>query len=183
LLPDDDPGWPTGIWVLIAMVPGGLQYYVRRAGSSDGLVLLRTLTLTFSGSFVLFGVVLAFIAPKTGDVMPWLALLVGLAVVSVVMIRVTERPLDCASGTSLAGSYRTRYFLRMAFTEVVALVAFVSAFIGAPNWMYYLGGGFALYRVWTFIAPTRGALAREQERLSENGCGLSLVRALRTGAA
>jgi hypothetical protein len=74
------------------MVPGGMEYYTRRQTSIDGLLTLRTLTCAFTGSFVLFGVVLAFVAPKTGDVMPWLALLVGVALVSLAVPRATERP-------------------------------------------------------------------------------------------
>src|SRR5262249_49114381 len=130
---------------------------------------------------VLFGMVLTSVAPKTDDLMPWLPLLAVLAVVSVVIPRTVERPLNCSTPTALAFGYRTRFFLRMAFAQSVALFGFVFAFTAAPSWIYYVGAAFALYRIWVTAAPTRAALARDQQRLSESGCRLSLVRALRTG--
>jgi F0F1-type ATP synthase membrane subunit c/vacuolar-type H+-ATPase subunit K len=176
---DDDPGWPKDWRVLVAVLPGGMQYYMRKREESDGLVTLRTLTLAFSSSIVLFAVVLAFIAPQSGELMPWLALLVAGLAVSMIAVRVTEKPLPCDSPTALAFAYRTRFFLRLAFAESVALLGFVFAFIGAGAWAYYVAAALALFRIWTSAAPTRRSLERDQERLRDDGCRLRLVAALR----
>jgi hypothetical protein len=94
--------------------------------------------------------------------------------------RFAEKPLDCASDQQLSGTYRTRFFLRIAFGESVALFAFVAVFTGAPLWMYYAGATVSLIWFWTRAAPTRTALARDQEALNAAGCSRSLVAALRT---
>ena len=130
-------------------------------------------------TLVVFGVVLALTNPKGDGVFPWLAILAILLVISVVTPRWVERPLDCASANALAGSYRTRFFLRVAFAESVALFGFAFAFVGGAAWIYFLGAAFALIRFWTGIAPTRSALANDQHILNEWGCELSLVASLR----
>jgi len=130
--PDEDPGWPRGLSALVFLVPGALQRQARKQGV-DGLCLLRQVMESFSLALVLVGVVLVFMKTKGGDVFPWLVILVAVAILSVVISRRCERPLDCASAKGLAGSYRSRFFLRFAFAESVALVAFVFAFSGGPK--------------------------------------------------
>ena len=137
--------------------------------------------MSFTLSTVLFGVVLAFTQLRGGRTVPLLAVLVVLAVLTTAMERKAERPLDCSSATALAGSYRTRFFLRVAFAETVALFGFVFAFSGGAIWIYYAGAAFTLTRFWTGIAPTRSALAQDQAQLAAEGCVLSLVAALRSG--
>src|SRR5882762_1112882 len=127
--PNDDPGWPRSISVFAFMVPGLMRSRLRRSGT-DGLMLLRQVTMSFTLSSVLFGVVLAFMQLRGGRTVPLLAVLVVLAVLTTAMERKAERPLDCSSATALAGSYRTRFFLRVAFAETVALFGFVFAFNG-----------------------------------------------------
>ena len=125
-------------------------------------------------------VALAFIKTKSGSALPWIAILAAMAVVSIVITRSVERLLDCTSLITLARSYRTRFFLRIAFAQCVALFGFVFAFIGGPKWVYDAGAAFSLVRFWTGIAPTRSAVADEQRNLEARGCALSLVAALRT---
>jgi hypothetical protein len=140
---------------------------------------VRGATVSFSAQLILFAVVLAFISEKGGNALRWLAALAVIALGTTLFERTIERPLDCSSAIGLAGSYRTRYFLRVAFAEAVALWAFVFAFIGAPTWIYYVGALFALVRLWTGAAPTRAALAADQADVTAQGCGLSLIAALR----
>jgi F0F1-type ATP synthase membrane subunit c/vacuolar-type H+-ATPase subunit K len=180
MTPDDDPGWPRSLSILAVLVPGALQWYLRRSRGRDGLITLRQVFLSFSMALVLFGVVIAFLDLKGGSVMPWLLILVAIAFVSLGASRVVEKPLDCSSDEQLAGTYRTRFFLRIAFGESVALFAFVAVFTGAPVWMYYAGAAVSLIWFWTRAAPTRTALARDQESLNASGCSRSLVAALRT---
>ena len=110
---------------------------------------------------------------------PWLPILAAIGVLCTGLNHAVERPLDCSTDEKLAGSYRTRFFLRIAFAETVALFGFVFAFIGAARWIYYLGAAFSLIRFWTVAAPTRSALARDQETLNAAGCSRLLVAALR----
>jgi F0F1-type ATP synthase membrane subunit c/vacuolar-type H+-ATPase subunit K len=180
MTPDDDPGWPPGLFILIGLIPGGIQWYLRRRGKSDGLIMLRQVFLSFSLALVSFGVVLAFLKMPDTAVLPWLPLLMVLAIASLVVARVAEKPLDCAA---LSGSYRTRFFLRLALAESVALFGFVFAFIGGGKWIYYAGAAFTLARFWTYVAPTRAALTRDQHQLNASGCGQSLIAALREPSA
>ena len=74
---------------------------------------------------------------------------------------------------------RARIRKTIALAESIALLAFVAAFAGAPKWIYYLGAAITLVGFWTYAAPTRAAVARDQEALNAAGCSRSLVGALR----
>src|SRR5437899_7677287 len=117
MIPDDDPGWPHGLSILAFLVPGVAQWQMRRVGAEDGLLLLRRVFTSFFVAIVTFGIVLAFLKVPRASILPWVPILVVLAIVSVVAGDAAERPLDCASDTALAGSYRTRFFLRIALAE------------------------------------------------------------------
>jgi F0F1-type ATP synthase membrane subunit c/vacuolar-type H+-ATPase subunit K len=180
--PEDDPGWPRSPSALLFLVPGLMQRRLRRS-RLDGLTLLRQVVLSFSATLVLFGVVLAFMPAPRGRAVPLLALLAILAVVAIattLLGNVMGRPPDCSSPRALAGNYRTRFFVKLAFADSVGLLGFVLALRAGPRLIYYLAAAFTLVRIWTGIAPTRSALAREQEALHAQGCGLSLIAALRT---
>jgi hypothetical protein len=177
-----DPGWSEairGAWVFV--VPGAIQYRMRKAAKrgTDGLVLLRSLFIGFASSIVLFAVVVTFLNPPARDptVSAWVAF--GLAAIGLLVIfgviPLIERPLECES---LAAQFRTRFFLRIACSESVALLAFVLIFNVGPAWLYYVGGvisllGFARY------APTERNLMRDQSDLHARGCDQSLIAALR----
>ncbi|MDQ1475031.1 MAG: hypothetical protein QOE62_260 [Actinomycetota bacterium] len=165
--------------MLLFLVPGMAQMQMRRARSEHGLLMLRRLFLSFSIAIVLIGVVVSVISTKGDSVFPWLPIVVGWSILSLGVGRVVEKPLDCATDMTLAGSYRTRFFLRIALPESIALLAFVAAFGGAPKWIYYLGAAITLVGFWAYAAPTRAALARDQEALNAAGCTRSLVAALR----
>jgi hypothetical protein len=150
------------------------------AKTSDVVASLRSLTATFAASLVLFGVVLTRLPNlPNGPVFPWIPILGAIAVYTVVAPRFAERPLTCTSPATLAGAYRTRFFLRLAFAETTALFAFTFTFIGGPVWTYSLGAAFSLFRMATNAAPTPASLARDQQKLDAGGCTLSLVAALR----
>ena len=87
--------------------------------------------------------------------------------------------LPCESDAALAATYRTRFFLRIAFADTIVLVGFVGAFMRHRQ----LG---LLRRPWSWrfprllrAAPTRSALVQDQDELTARGCNLSLVAALR----
>jgi F0F1-type ATP synthase membrane subunit c/vacuolar-type H+-ATPase subunit K len=184
---EEDPGWPLNRSFLVFFIPAvGPQLYRRRAGPlrGEGLGMLRMLFISFFNAVIMFGVVLLFIPGVPGEhahAAPWLPILVGFAAAAVVASRLVERPLDCSSDAKLAASYRSRFFVRIAFGESVALLAFVFTFIGGPKWIYYVGAAITLVYFWSRVAPTRGALVRDQDALHAIGCGRSLIRALRLG--
>ena len=146
--------------------------------NTSGVYLTRQLIVSFSMSLVLFAIVVAFINQPGGSALPFLGVLVVAAVASVALTNALEKPLDCSSRLALAGSYRTRLFLRVAFAEAVALLGFVFSFTGAPSWVFFVAVAFAEFRLWTVCAPTRAALAADQRVLDERGCNLSLVASL-----
>src|SRR3954447_25097233 len=115
---EEDPGWPLRKEMLLALIPGVGRILLRRRhdASTNPLVVLRELFITFCIALVMFGVVLAFLWPaqsKEPD-SPQLAIgLIGLGVAAAVVGRVVEKPLVCTDDGSLAASYRTRFFLRI----------------------------------------------------------------------
>lgn len=175
-----DPGWRLSAGsILKFLIPGYLKMAARRS-PQDGLAMLRDVWTAFFGAVVMFGVVLLFIpqvptgtaaAPTVILAVLALALLAGASVVG-------RRPLECATPEALANSYRTRFFLRTALSEMIALAAFAAAFVAGRNWLYYV---FAPLTLAGFLAnaPTGSHLAAEQEALQWNGCAHSLVAALR----
>jgi F0F1-type ATP synthase membrane subunit c/vacuolar-type H+-ATPase subunit K len=166
--------------LLLAAIPvlGIRLANTRMAGKP--LMVLRAVFLSFSGALLLFAIVLSVLSGQpNGPVVPWVPILAVIAVASLFGVRVsTSKPLDCTSATTLATTYRTRFFLVIAFSESVALFAFVFTFIGGPRWIYDVGGAFALFRFWTVAPPTKAGLRRDQDRLTAAGCGVSLVSAL-----
>jgi len=174
-----DPGWDLGRRSLILFVPGVLQYRVRHA-SADGLVLLRDVFASFVGTIVLFGVILTFVVGgrKYGSPWSWAVAIVAIGVISTVVTNFVTRPLDCSSDLKLAGSYRTRFYTRVAFAEIPAMFAFVFAFTNGPAWLYYLGAVITLVRM-AMVAPTPTAIRHDQAVLDAPGCQRSLVAALR----
>ena len=178
---DDDPGWPGIGRILIFFVPGALQFMHRRG---DPLVTLRAVFLSFSMALVTFGVVLHIIgSPGPTRVLPFLWLVVVAAGLSIVAVAVATKPLDCTSEPKLATTYRSRFFLTIAFSQSVALFGFVFAFTGAPVWIYDLTALFALFRFWTVEPPTSQRLQQHQAALTASGCELSLIGALRRMSA
>jgi hypothetical protein len=178
---DDDPGWRrAGLDPLALLLPGRA---VRRAVGDEGnpLLLLRRIFATFALMVAAVGVV-AVVVTTWGDVGadatadPALAA-VAIAVVGTACLfgpRVVNPRLDCEN---LVETYRRRFFLRLAFAELPALLAFVGVIFTGEAWLYLVGlvptvVGFAR------AAPTAARLAADQEALAGEGCGRSLLHAL-----
>jgi hypothetical protein len=180
-LSDDDPGWRLSPKMLLVLVPGLGSTIMRRPANGDGLEATRQMWTAFVGSSVLFGVVLLLVVPGDIDKRPagpWVIGLVTIGLALLGLVRVIERPLQCTDPLALASSYRTRFFLRTAFAQATALLAFVSVFIVNQAWLYWAVLPVALAGH-VRNAPTRAHLERDQHELSQRGCALSLVRALR----
>jgi hypothetical protein len=184
--PDDDPGWPLSWRVLVFLIPiVGRQRRRRQMerATDDPLVLLRQVFLAICAQLVGFGVVLAVLYPGSAPPHNRPAILVmGLLAFSVVGVVWSARytpPLNCDSDDALRGSYRARFFLRVAFAEAAALVGFVGFFLTYDWWPYPAGVAITAFG-FRYAAPTRANLRRDQERLADAGCVRSLLRVLRT---
>ena len=178
--PEVDPGWRFSLRMFRFLIPGYLQYTMRQGERRDGLDLMRQVWISFTSALVLFGVVVFFIATApVGHPTMWL---IGLAVATVglhgAQTWALSKPLDCTDRTALATSYRSRFFLAIAFSEAIALLAFVAAMILGRWWIYWLFLPFALAGHLR-VAPTPVHLEADQEVIRIGGCPLSLVGALR----
>lgn len=182
MLDDNDPGWPVRKELLLALVPGVAQIFLRRRldKTANPLALLRQVFMSFCLAIVGFGVVLAFLWPSQSKEAASPGLAIGLVVLGAaagIAGRLIEKPLLCTDDRSLAWSYRVRFFLRIAFAESAALFGFVGFFIASEWWVYPAGAAIAFVG-FARAAPTRARLRRDQERLNERGCFRSLVAAL-----
>jgi hypothetical protein len=178
--PTEDPGWRLRWSSLIVLIPYLTRFYLRRA-HGDPLVNLRSVYMSFLGSLFTFGVVIPFVLPFAGDRAAALWA-IGIGIMALALFVVTrrfERPLSCESETKLAGGFRARMFLRVAFGETTALWGFVAAFLSKSGWVYYFGALCSLPALLR-AAPTKAALIREQDELAARGCNRSLVAALRS---
>lgn len=179
---DDDPGWRfTWSSLLVLVVPMVAMRRASRSDGRDGLIMLRSLFMTFCGALVLIASVVVLLGDLTdGQARPAVSIPVVIAFGAAALIaqRVTPSELDCTTDATLAATYRTRFFLRIAFSESAALVGFAIEISLGPWWVYFVGLGFALVGFW-MLAPTRANLAHDQDRLSLGGCRRSLTAALR----
>ena len=173
-----DPGWrPAFSQATRTLVRFGVKARAERV--PDALTATRVIFLGIVYALFMFLLVLAFIEPTKGAGVgraPYLIGLVGVASLSSIWW-VLGRPLSTTDPKSLAGSWRTRFFIGLGLAEVVALIAFAAALVVGNRWLYVIGLGFALYGLW-MIAPSRKNLARDQDRLRLQGSSLDLTSAL-----
>lgn len=184
---DSDPGWFSSRSLLTLLIPWlGLQRAQKDGASS--LEMLRHLFTAFAAALFLIGIVVLFLAPGGSgddDVMSAGVVAIGVAgygVISLFMPRLLERPLDCTDPQALLASYRSRFFLRIAFADAAALIGFVGFFLADAWWLYPLGGAFAAIG-FARLAPTRRNLERDQEGLHLAGCGESIIRVLMSSSS
>jgi len=172
----DDPGWHLDWRAMVPFVQ--VRYFGR--GGDESLTLLRSAYISFPISLCLFCLVLLGILPLGIDYVAVLWAL-GIGVLALVLYVVEPRlepPLVCASDQTLAGGFRSRVFLRIAFANSAALCGFTAAFIINSSFVYF-AGLVASIPALVRAAPTRAALDREQAELTARGCDRSLIAALR----
>lgn len=177
----DDPGWQLSIGTFSFLLPGRLA-----KSGLDPLQLTRNVFVSFCAAAWLIGlvvIVLGDIDPTRPD-RPGLAvaIVVGVGLICLALQRTLPRPLDCTTPATLAASYQTRFFLRIAFAETCALAAFVVFVALGPGWVYAVGLAFAMVG-FAAAAPAQANLRADQDSLSTTGCTLSLVAALRSPGA
>ena len=177
----DDPGWPIGGWWLVSLLPGVRLFLRHRlTAGTNGLVALRQAFLSYCFGVIAFGVALVFLWPSQSAQPKSPGVAIGLLVLGAALAivgRVIEKPLDCTGDRQLAGTYRVRFFVRIACSEAAALFGFVGFFM-TSEWWVYPGGAAIAFVGFVRAAPTRARLLRDQELLAEGGCHRSLVAAL-----
>jgi hypothetical protein len=185
--PDGDPGWRPALrgiwWVLVPALLRRLLYRRAAKAGLHGLTILRSIFVSLVTGLVGVGVVVGIITstskfmahPLAGG--PVAAAIIIFGIASLEGERRIERPLDCTDEPRLAGSYQVRFFLRVAFSEVIALVGFVAVILTNQWWPYLLGVGLTAVGFWR-LAPNLANLARDQAILTQAGCERSLVAAL-----
>jgi hypothetical protein len=153
----------------------------------DGLIALRRLFVTFACALIVIGVVVAMLAASGGadaDVdLGWaIAGVIAYGFVALTMVRFFRPRLDCTNEETISTSYRTRFFLRLAFSQAAALTGFVGFVLTWNPLPYAIGLGFAAVG-FSILAPTAANLARDQTTLTLAGCGRNLVADLRRGGS
>jgi hypothetical protein len=147
-----------------------------------GLIAMRTMYVGLVVALPLWVIAFSFIAPWDGGdegAAPYIVLAIGLISLGATA-RILGRQLDTSSGKALAGSYRVRMFIGIGSSEVAVLVAIITTFLFQDSlWLIVLGAALSLVGFW-LAAPSKRNLARDQERLREQGSPLDLVTALNT---
>ena len=178
-----DPGWrPALTRATRSLVPlYGLKSVTKSA--QDGLTAIRSILLSIIFALFIFVIALRIIVrPDGGDPGRTPYLIAGIGLISASVISwLVRRPLAAPDNRSLAGAWRTRFFVGLAVAEAAALLGFVVALSVGNTWVYGIGLAFALYGLWA-IAPSRRNLARDQERIRARGSPLDLTTALLGGS-
>lgn len=145
--------------------------------------MVRQLFLSFAVAIGLFGFVLVQLqlASEDGSISTStvLAVVGAVAAVAFVVERLVERPLDCSSESKLMESWRTRFFIRIAFGEAPALVGFAGAFLWGATSPYFLGAA-ATAIMFARAAPSARNIADDQAELYDRGCSQSLLTVIAT---
>lgn len=169
--------------LLFFLVPGYLQLQARRTKArGDGLAMIRQVWTSFVLGLLMIGVVSVIVAPTLAatSAVPWLLVLVVVTIGELIAEGwVLSRPLGCDSLVALASSFRSRFFLAIAFSQSIALMGFVATMVSGQWWLYWLALPFSAIGHLR-VAPTRSKLEGLQDTLRDRGCALSLVRALRS---
>jgi F0F1-type ATP synthase membrane subunit c/vacuolar-type H+-ATPase subunit K len=180
-VPPTDPGWGGVKGLLLSLVP----VIVQRKSGGDPLVVLRRVFLSFCTALVLIMVVVAVVVDTDEKRTADMSVAAGVAITAVTGIAAliatrffADRPLECADAPVLANSYRTRFFMRMAFAETTALLGFVLSFVAQSPLPYVVALPFSSVGFW-WAAPTARNLARDQAQLTTSECTCNLLAALR----
>lgn len=178
----DDPGWNIGA----KAIARGLNPFVpierRLVQGVAPVVQLRQLFISFAIGLALVTVVVVVLGDQVDGTEP-LALSAGIVTVSGILSllapSIVRSRLDGSSTDSLVASYRTRFFLRIAFAESAALAAFAIALALGPWWVYFIGLACSIVG-FVRLAPTRAHIEAEERALFDRGSDVALRDALYT---
>ena len=178
---DDDLRWRFSPRMFLFLIPGYIRFATRKGASQEVLETTRQVWLAFFSSLFVYALVIAVVVPGSVEhpATPWVAALLVLATTCLIAEEIVgRRLLDGNDPDRLAGAYRTRFFLLVALSMLIALAAFVATFTTGQWWVYWLFLPFALFGLWR-AAPTKAHLLHEDEQLRAAGCALSLTGVLR----
>ena len=191
----DDPGWRkvltrrSVLGLFLGLIPGvGTRYDKRTFAdpTQNPLLALRAIFLRFVLSVVILGAVVPLVLSGEQGSGGALSAAVGIVMIGFASVAASEwmsrRPLNCSDDEHLAASYRTTFFVRMALAQSITLFGFVLAIAVGVWWLYGVGAAVAAIG-FARLAPTSRNLERLQWRLTNAGCGRSLVGALTRTAA
>jgi hypothetical protein len=177
----EDPGWDQALRVasrtFIPLI--GAFAFRRRSRSVDGLTQLRMVFLYLLPGPFLFLVALAFITPWDGADEGWVP--VAVILLSAVALagagRVRRRAPHTGSPSTLAASYRVRFFICLGLAETPVFVGIAGTLIGGSLWICALALPFVLAG-FALVAPTRRNIEWKQLGIRTRGSTLSLGQAL-----
>lgn len=182
--PEVDPGWRRAVVdALVGLVPlWGTRRRRKGWQTANGVIALRGLFLSFVIAIAMIGIVAIVLGrarTKTGlaPVTFLTGLVLAAGVAALFGAQLFARPLRCNDEADLVASYRSRFFVRVAFAEAPALVAFAATVASGESWLYALGAFFAAVG-FARVAPTAAHLAQDQEEVRQTGSGLLLLSAL-----
>lgn len=150
------------------------------------LATMRTLVATLMGSLVVFGVVTAFVLPRTYP-SPLLAL--GLGVLAVVAFAAAELvgykvpAVEPGAGQDrtrpgVLAAFQAALFLRFALCEAVGILGLVVAFVQRSWWAYVIAAVYALALVWWHCWPSDRLVAKVEAAFDRSGGRSHLADAL-----
>ena len=180
-----DPGWGVALkqaWPHVVFpVPQLALGRMRRTGA-DVLTTVRVVFLSWLAAQLAIVAIVRLIAeggrddaPVGPGVFAGGVCLFGL--LSFVFARGATPKFDGSGPAELAGSYQTRFFLRMALASSAFLMGFVGTFIVGEWWLVLVGLPFSLAG-FAATVPTRSNLRRLQEKVEREGSTLDLLEVL-----
>lgn len=174
----EDPGWRR----VFGRFGGGMLRPWRSSALGEGLDGVSVLRLLFLVFLVAMAAYLFAVFQIVGEGEPaqsWMLwAIAALGIASIVGARWgTSRRLATSSEQELAASYRTNFFIGIAFAEAPALVGFALAIATEALMPFLEGLAFTLVAMW-LIAPRRRHIERRQRDVTASGSPLSLGEAL-----
>lgn len=121
----------------------------------------------------------AVVLGLTGDSEPvvetWVAALVvvGVGLSGYAAAMLVQPSLSCVDGPTLLAGYRTQVIVGVALSEIGVLAGFVGVVLTGSTWVI-LPGLVATLLGLARVAPTDANIDRTQQRLTAQGCTLSL---------
>lgn len=183
-----DPGWskvltPRVLFGVLLLPFLGPRRMMAGDTTQSALLLLRQLFVQFLVGATLMVAVAMLVAPevqasRSAQTTAAAVLLVfGVACFATGAWIAGRRPYDCSDDEHLLASYRTRFFLRIAFADTVVLSGFIAVMVLGARWLIVAAAVPAIV-AFAAVAPSARNLERLQWRLGQGGCGRSLVGAL-----
>ena len=189
-----DPGWSAAVrdFAVTAVPIVGLAFLRHRSKNPTPLVATRALFLQFAWAIALIGLVVLILrsyadfSPDAGtpplDAGPTATAAVAFVGAGAIIASRLVGRLDGSTPEQLLGSWRTRFFLRMALSEAAALLGFVGFVLTYSLWPWLAGLGISAIG-FALLAPTARQIQADQEHLAEQGCAFSLLAAVHPPAS